>query len=296
MAKIAWIGLGNMGQPMTKRLLDAGHSLVVSDLVQEKAAVAVRSGARFVDTPAKAADEAVDFIFTMIPDSNVLKTVCIGPGGIIESLKPGTIVVDMSTVSADASAEVNVQIEAKGARFLRAPVTGSIDQAALGTLTVLCSGDRAAYDKTLDIFKVLTQAQFHMGVAEEARYMKLTLNMMVGTTCQMLAEAVAFGQRAGLDWKQMLEVIANSSVASPVVKLKTKTLADRDFNPAFTIKLMEKDFDVALEQAKKMDVSLPIVGLTRQFLAAARATGKGELDYSALTLVMEELSGIKRNN
>ena len=160
----------------------------------------------------------------------------------------------------------------------------------------MCSGDKAAYDQTLDIFKVLTQAQFHLGNGEEARYMKLTLNMMVGTTCQMLAEAVAFGQRAGLDWKQMLEVIANSSVASPVVKLKTKTLADRDFNPAFTIKLMEKDFDVALEQAKKMDVSLPIVGLTRQFLAAARATGKGELDYSALTLVMEELSGIKRNN
>ena len=121
MAKIAWIGLGNMGQPMTKRLLDAGHSLVVSDLIQEKAAAAVRLGAKFADTPAKAAGEAVDFIFTMIPDSNVLKTVGIGPEGIIQTLKPGTIVVDMSTVSADASAEVNQQIEAKGARFSAGP-------------------------------------------------------------------------------------------------------------------------------------------------------------------------------
>lgn len=292
MAKIAWIGLGNMGQPMSKRLVEAGHPVTVYNRTKEKADEVVKAGAKFADTPKGAADGA-DVVFTMIADSATLEAVTLGANGLVNALKPGAIVIDMSTVSPDSSLKVNEAIEAKGCKFLRAPVTGSTMLAAAGTIGILCSGDKASFDKVLPIFDVLGKNKFYLGAGEEARYMKLSLNMMIGTSMQMLAESLVFGKRAGLDWGQMLEVIAGSAVGSPLVQYKTKPLANRSFAPAFTIKLMEKDFDLALDIARKMDVALPVTGMTRQFLASARATGKGEQDFSSLVVVAEELAGIK---
>jgi 3-hydroxyisobutyrate dehydrogenase len=292
MAKIAWIGLGNMGQPMSKRLVEAGYPVTVYNRTKEKADEVVKAGAKFADNPKEAADGA-DVIFTMIADSATLEAVTLGANGLVNALKPGAIVIDMSTVSPDSSLKVNEAVEAKGCKFLRAPVTGSTMLAAAGTIGILCSGDKASFDKVLPIFDVLGKNKFYLGAGEEARYMKLSLNMMIGTSMQMLAESLVFGKRAGLDWAQMLEVIAGSAVGSPLVQYKTKPLANRSFAPAFTIKLMEKDFDLALDIARKMDVALPVTGMTRQFLASARATGKGEQDFSSLVVVAEELAGIK---
>ena len=290
--KVGWIGLGKMGIPMTKNLIKGGYDLSVYNRTKEKAKEIVDLGAVSLDSP-KAVAEKADVIITMIADDNALRAVIEGEGGILEGLKPGKIVADMSTVSPAASADMNTAIEAKGCKFLRAPVTGSTALAEAGTLGILCSGDKAAYDKALELFEAMGQKQFYMGVTEEARYMKLVLNMMIGVSCQMLAESLVFGEKANLDWAQMLEIIAGSAVGSPLFNYKKAPLTDRKFEAVFTSDMMAKDFDLVFDIAKQKNLSLPVTALTRQFLGSVSAKGLGDKDFSALLLVMEEMCNIK---
>ena len=137
------------------------------------------------------------------------------------------------------------------------------------------------------------QKSFHVGTGEEARYLKLVLNMMVGLTSAMTAEALTFGERGGMDWNQMIDIINASVVGSPLVGYKAQMLKDRNFAPAFTAAQMAKDFDIALDTGKAINVPMPITSLVRQFLEAMKATGKGGLDYFGLVSLMEELAGIE---
>jgi 3-hydroxyisobutyrate dehydrogenase-like beta-hydroxyacid dehydrogenase len=292
MTGIGWIGLGNMGVPMSKNLLKAGYDVVVYNRTKKKAGEVLALGAKWVDTPAEVAKQ-VSFIFTMIADDDALKAVYFGEEGILSKIEPGKIIIDMSTVSPEASFEVNKTIESNKCKFLRAPVTGGPLNATAGTLGIMCSGDKEAYKKVLDYFKAISKNQFYLGGGEEARYMKLIINMMLANTMQMMAESLVLGKKAGLDWVQMLEVISRSAVASPVVEYKAKAAMKRDFSVMLSTRLMAKDLDLALAIAKKLDVPIPITAMTRQFLASAHAIGMAEKDFSSLILVAEELSGIK---
>ena len=291
--KIAWIGIGHMGSRMSRRLLDAGYPVTVCDCLPGQTECLISAGACAACSPAEVAADA-DFIFSMIPGSKELLDIMTGEDGVVQTLKAGSIVIDMSTVAPDASAVAGEAISTKGCAFLRAPVTGSTLFAEQGTLGILCSGDKAAYEKTLPLFKILGNKQYYVGQNEEARYMKLAINIMMGTICQMLAEALVFGERAGLDWEQMLDIFSESAAGSPLIKYKAQPLKKRSFDPAFTIKLMEKDLDLALDIAKTSDISLPVTSLVRQFLAAARATGRGDLDFSALLLLAEDMAGLSK--
>lgn len=290
--KIGWIGLGNMGQPMSTRLVEAGYQVAVYNRNRDKAEGVVKAGAKLVNSPKEAATGA-DVVFTMIADNAALEAVTFGDNGAIAGLKPGAILVDMSTVEPVGSLKVNAAVEAKGCKFLRAPVTGSTVLAKAGTIGVLASGDKVAYEKVLELFKILGKAQFYLGGGEEARYMKIALNMMIGTSMQMFAESLVLGTKAGLDRAQMIEVICGSVVGSPFIQYKAKPLAEGNYAPAFSVKLMEKDFDLALSMAKTDSVPLPVTSIVRQCLAALHATGRSNLDFSAVTLLEEELSGIK---
>ncbi len=289
--KIGWIGLGNMGQPMSTRLLEAGYSVTVYNRNKDKAAAVVQAGAKLVSSPKEAAVGA-DVVFTMIADNAALEAVTMGENGAIAGLQPGAILVDMSTVEPIGSSKVNAAVEAKGCKFLRAPVTGSTVLAKAGTIGILCSGDSAAYEKTLELFKILGKAQFYLGSGEEARYMKIALNMMIGTSMQMFAESLVLGVKAGLDRKQMIDVICGSVVGSPFINYKAKPLAEGNYAPAFSTRLMEKDFDLALGMAKTQGVPLPVTAIVRQSLCAAHNTGKADMDFSSVTLLLEELAGM----
>ena len=292
MSKIAWIGTGNMGSRMSKRLMDAGHKLIVCDKVETAAESLVKAGATFAKNPAIASKDT-GFVFTMIPNSDILLKVVAGTNGILSTAKKGTIIIDMSTVSPEASIEANRAVESAGCKFLRAPVTGSTVLAEQGKLGILCSGDESVYNSALPLFKILGNKQYFLGVNDESRYMKLAINMMIGNICQMLAESLVFGQRAGLNWEQMLEIFAESAAGSPLINYKVDPLKKRNFEAAATVKIMEKDFDLALAYASKKGIPLPITSLSRQCFAAARATGRGDLDISAVLLIAEEMSGIK---
>jgi len=281
-----------MGNPMSKNLIKAGYTLSVYDVIEEKVRELAEHGARVGDSPKVLAPD-VDVIISMIPDDHVLEAVSIGSDGVLQGAKAGAVYIDMSTVSPVASARVAEVAEEKGIRYLRAPVSGSTALAAAGNLTIFGSGPKDAYDRCLDIFNAMGQKSFHVGTGEEARYLKLVLNMMVGITSAMTAEALTFGERGGMDWNQMIDIINASVVASPLVGYKAQMLKDRNFAPAFSAAQMAKDFDIALDTGRAINVPMPVTSMVRQFLGTMKAQGKGELDFFALVGVLEELAGIK---
>jgi 3-hydroxyisobutyrate dehydrogenase-like beta-hydroxyacid dehydrogenase len=293
MANIGWIGLGNMGTPMSTNLIKAGNSVAVWNRTKAKADAVIAEGAAWADTP-KAAAESNDFIFTMVADGASLHAVALGPDGLVAGLAPGKIVIDMSTVSVEESAKVNEAVEAAGAKFLRAPVTGSTMLAQSGTLGILTSGDKAAYDKTLPLFEVLGGNQFYLGGGDEARVMKLSLNLMIATTMQMEAEAVVLAEKAGLDVGQVVEIIAGSAVGSPLTGYKKVPIGTGNYAAAFSVKLMIKDLKLAGAVGQQYGVKLESTDLTRARLELAESKGYGDMDFSVLTKVLEEESNYTR--
>ncbi|MGD8882335.1 MAG: NAD(P)-dependent oxidoreductase [Desulfobacterales bacterium] len=289
---LGWIGVGKMGTPMSTNLLKAGYKLTVFDIVPAAMKALVDQGANPAESPVEAAGQA-DIIISMIPDDPVLEEISTGTQGIFQGAKQGMIYIDMSTVSPATSARVSEAAEKKGIQYLRAPVSGSTESAASATLTILASGPREAFDQCRDIFEKLGQKVFYAGPGEQARYLKLLVNMMVGITSAMTAEALTFGKRGGIDWDLMIDIINNSVVASPLIGFKVQLLKERGFAPMFTAAQMAKDFDLALDAGRKTDTPMPLTALTRQLYGAMKATGKGELDYFGMVALMEEMAGIK---
>lgn len=289
---IGWIGLGKMGIPMAINLVKAGYKVAVFNRTKSKAQEVVDAGATYVDSMSELAAQS-DVVISMISDDPVLKAVTIEEGGAFDGIKPDSIFIDMSTVSPTASAEIAEAAAAKGVGYLRAPVSGSTALATAGTLTILASGPKESFEACTEIFDAMGKISFHVGTGEEARYLKLTLNMMVGLTAAMAGEALTFGKRGGMDWSQMIDIVSNSVVASPLINYKAQALKDRNFTPAFTAAQMAKDFDIALEAARNMDMPMPTTSMMRQNLAAMKANGDGELDFFAYVTLLEQLAGIK---
>jgi len=290
--KIGWIGLGKMGIPMSKNLIKKGYPVTVYNRTKEKTKELAAEGAKVAESPkALAADSEV--VISMISDDPVLEEVSIGKNGAFEGAKAGAVYIDMSTVSPVASGRVAEVAEKKGIKYLRAPVSGSTALATAGTLTIFASGPKDAYDKCAEIFGAMGQKVFHVGNGDEARYLKLLLNMMVGITSAMAGEALIFGEKGGMDWNQMVDIINSSVVASPLIGYKAQMLKSRNFTAAFTIEQMAKDFDIALDTGKTINVPMPITAMARQFFGAMKARGKGNLDFFGLVTLLEELGGIK---
>jgi len=290
--KIGWIGVGKMGNPMSKNLIKAGYSLTVFDIAPPAMNALAEEGAKVARSAAEAAAEA-DVVISMIPDDRALEDVSMGPKGVFKGIGTGAIYIDMSTVSPIASVRVSEGAKKKGIKYLRAPVSGSTEAAQKAALTIMASGPKDAYEKCEDIFKTLGQKIFNLGEGDEARYMKLLVNMMVGITSAMTAEALIFGRKGGLDWNQMIDTINNSVIASPLMGYKAQLLKYRDYSPAFTVTQMAKDFDLALETGRAMDMPMPITALTRQLYGSMKATEKGGFDFFGLVALFEEMAGLK---
>lgn len=289
--KVGWIGLGMMGEPMAQNVLKAGFPLQVFNRSREKAGMLDDEGAIVAESAADLA-RASETLVTMISDDVALAAVALGDDGVFAHMAAGSLFIDMSTVSPAMSARVADAAAAKGIHYLRAPVSGSIGLAAAGTLTIFASGPKDKYEESLALFEAMGGSLFHVGTGEEARYLKLAINMMVGITAGMMAEALTLGEKGGLDWDQMVEIISSSAVASPLINYKVDTLKNRDFTPAFPAWMMAKDFNLALDTARDESLPLPITALVRQHWSAMEATGRGEMDFFAYVTLMEQLSGL----
>lgn len=286
--KIHFTGIGKMGLPMAGHLAAAGHALTVSDPCDERCELAQEQGL-VLASDASAAMAAADAIFSSLPHDAALRAVA---AQVVSAARPGTVYVDTSTVSLQASAEVAQALEGKGLAYLRTAVSGNNKMAEAAQLTVLASGPRAAYEQVLPLLKTLGPNHFYLGEAEQARLMKLVVNLMIAQTSAMLAEALTLGRKGGLDWQAMWQVLSASAVASPIVKAKSEQLSRRDFTPTFTVEQMIKDLDLILAAGAASNVPLMQTAMTQKLMHAAVVQGNGLDDYAAIIKVLERGAGL----
>ena len=291
---IGWIGLGKMGHPMAINLIKAGKKVSVFNRTTEKTKAHVNLGGIAISSIKELASSS-DVIFTMISDDKALEEIALSDDGIIANTQERASLIDMSTISPAMSAKVAEAATEKHINYLRAPVNGTVMQAEAGSLVILCSGPKTTYEDCLPLLEILGSKIFYIGEDEQARFLKLCINAMVGISSSMMGEALAFGEAGGLDWNTMIDVISSSAVGSPILNYKKETLKKRDFTPAFTARQMAKDFDLVLDTANLKNIPMPITSTVRQHWSAMIGTGRGELDYFAYVEMLEELAGIKRS-
>ncbi len=289
--KIGWIGAGKMGGPMSCNIMTAGGQVTVFDPVPENVAgVVAAGGTAAASNVALAADSEI--VFSMIPNDAVLRSATLGGAGIFAVMKPGSIYVDMSTVSPEVSAEVSAAAEAAGIAYLRAPVSGSIALAEVGKLTIMVSGPAAAYERCEPIFDAMGAQNFYLGDGDQARYLKLVINLLVGTTGAVLAEALTLGRKGGLDWNQMIDVIGVSAAASPYIQYNVAPLKARDFTPQFTTEQMVKDSRLISEAGHAAGVPLAIGDAMLATFEQTIEAGYGGENLTAAIKMIEAKSGL----
>jgi 3-hydroxyisobutyrate dehydrogenase-like beta-hydroxyacid dehydrogenase len=293
--KIGFIGLGKMGSGMAACLVKNGYPVTVYDIVEKKVKGLVQEGAQPADSPMGTAVNT-DVVISMILDDSVLEEVSMGPRGIFKNARPGTIYIDMSTVSPIASERIGREAEKKGIKYLRSSVFGTMPQAASGKLIILVSGPRDAYEQCADIFNVMGQKVTYFGPGEEAKYLKLLHNIMVAIIAGMTAEALIFGKRAGVEWNQMIDVITNGVVTSPLITFRDKMLRERNFAPFFSVDQMVKDLNIILRTGETNKVPLPMTSLIRQLLLSMQAKGKGDQDFFVVLDLIEEMAALQSDH
>lgn len=296
-SEIGWIGVGKMGNPMATRLIEAGHRLAICDPVAENRASLVARGADVAGAPGEVAARC-GVIFATVPNDAVLEDVIYGNeerGSFLSRIGAGAVLVEMSTVSPEMSRRAADDLARRGVGYLRCPISGSTELARAGSLTALASGDAAAWEVAVPFLDVLAARKFYLGPGEEARYMKLVLNTLVGATSAILAEALALGAAGGLSDGQMMEVIAESVVASPLIRYKQEMIAQRDFSPAFSVTQMMKDFTLITEAGRAQRVPMFATNLILQQYTAAANVGYAEKDFFALLEWLRVALGLDMN-
>jgi 3-hydroxyisobutyrate dehydrogenase-like beta-hydroxyacid dehydrogenase len=275
---VGLIGLGNMGSAFAERLLEAGYPLHVYNRTPEKAEKLEAAGAL---PAASAADLAarVDVVLTSLADDEAVEAVA---AEVVAAARPGTVLVDLSTVSPGASARVASLAEDSSVEYLRAPVSGNPSVVRAGNLSVVVSGPRETMERVDEIVRAIGPTVQHVGGGEQARVVKLALNLMVAGLAELISEALVLGEAAGVSRADLLEVMGNSAVGAPFVKYKTEPLLRDDYSATFTTALMEKDIDLALEAADQEGVNLPLVRELKSLLRAAIEAGYAEDDFIAL--------------
>lgn len=289
--RVGWIGAGRMGSAMGGFLLQAGYPLRVwSPSAASRQRLVAPGAAEAADARDAAAGAAL--VFTCVSDDQALAQVCLGDGGVLAAMDRGAILIDTSTVSAAVSATVQEAAAAAGVDYLRAPISGNAASARRGEVTVMVSGPAPAWERARPALAAVSRAQVYLGGGEEARHMKLVVNALVINMAQAMAEAFALGRASGLDWALMLDTVAQSTVASPWVKAKAALLKTRDFSPTMTGRLILKDVDLMLAEARTRGVPMPLTAGTRQLLQALVGEGMGDEDYMALVKMAERQSGL----
>lgn len=289
---IGWIGAGRMGVAMAGFILKAGYPLLVYSPTAASRQKLVALGAREALSVAQCAT-AADIVFSCITNDAALREVALGPQGVLDNAKPGVIFIDTSTVSAQISAQVAEQAQTRGIAYLRIPISGNAASARTGNVTALVSGSQTAWNTVKPIVQTFSAAQVYLGNGDEARIMKLVVNLLVYAHAQAMAEALTLGRKAGLDWNLMLDTLGQSTLASPWLKAKVALMKPRDFTPTMTGRMILKDLDLMLDAARSNDVPLPITALTRQLTQALIGEGYGDEDYMAAIKLAEKQAGLQ---
>ncbi len=289
---IGWIGIGRMGYPMAGRLADAGCNIAVYNRTRAKAEPLAARGARIVEKPAELADR--DIVFTMVSTSDDLKQVLLGPNGVLS--RSGTapkVLVDCSTISQEASAEIRAAAAKVGTQLLAAPVSGNAKVIKAGKLSIVASGPKPAYEQALPYLQSIGQGVSYVGDGELARMVKICHNVLLGVVAQSLAEITVLAEKAGVPRHAFLDFINKSVMGSVFTKYKTPAFVNLDFTTTFTPYLLRKDIDLGLEAGRRFEVPLPLAALTREILQSLMGNGYVDTDFSTLLLLQAKASGIE---
>jgi 3-hydroxyisobutyrate dehydrogenase len=287
---LGFIGLGNMGIRIARRLLDAGYPLGVHNRTADKARQLVDRGAQFYASATELAHQS-DVLLTMLPDDTTVQEVLIGESGVLGGLRPGGTIIDLSSVHPSTSRRVAVAARSNGVSVLDAPVSGSTPQAEAGALVVFVGGDRDVYEGCRPIFDVIGSASFLMGPSGAGSTMKLVVNDLLGLEMQALAEALVLGVRAGLDKDLLIDVLQQTSVLTAGQKAKLENARTNEYATQFALRLMWKDFGNVMRLAQELQVPIPATAAAHQISAIEQRRGVEE-DFSAVIRTMEQLAGL----
>ena len=290
MERIGFIGLGVMGGPMASNLIRGGYPLVVHNRSRSRVEELVSEGA----TPASSSKEVAensDTVITMLPDSQDVELVALGEEGIGEGLRPGMLCIDMSTIAPGTSRKVYETFKDRGVESLDAPVSGGDVGAKEGTLSIMVGGSEEAFERALPLFQIMGKNIVLMGGPGAGQVTKACNQVVVALTIQAVSEALTLARKAGVDTAKVREALLGGFAQSRILDLHGKRILDRNFKPGFRIRLHRKDLAIALQMGRELSLPLPATAQAAEMMNSLMAQGKGDLDHSALALVVEHLGG-----
>lgn len=289
--KIGFIGLGIMGRPMAMKLVQHGYDVVVSDLREEAAADLVSSGAEYADK--KKLGGECDCVGMILPNANAVRDVIFGEDGLAETMAPGSIIVDHSSVSAGDSRECESRLKEKGIRFLDAPVSGGETGAQAGELAVMVGGDEETYEELKPVFTSYAASVMHMGACGAGSVTKLANQIIVNNNIAVVSEALTFAKKCGVDPEKVYHAIRCGAAGSAVLDQKAPMMIDHDFQPGGTVRVVYKDIRNILNTAHALDIPVPYSAQLFEIMKVVKNEGYFEADHSSLVRYWEMLSGVR---
>lgn len=292
MSTVGFIGLGIMGRPMLKNLLKAGHKVVVYGRNPKKVDACVADGAERAASNREVGSSA-EVIFTMLPDGPEVEEVVLGPNGVLEGCQPGSLIIDMSSINPLVSQKIAAECASRNVDFLDAPVSGGEPKAIEGTLAIMVGGSEEAFRRAEPLLQCMGSTVTLTGPVGAGNITKLANQIMVACNIAAMAEALALATRCGLDPSVVVNAVKGGLAGSAVLNAKAPMLISRNFKSGFKVRLHQKDLRNALLTAEANRVFLPLTSLVQQMLLSLLGDGKGELDHSAIAMVIEQLSHVE---
>jgi 3-hydroxyisobutyrate dehydrogenase len=293
-AVLGWVGAGRMGAAMIGRLLETGHSVTVYNRTRSKLEPLVAAGAVAAESIADLA--GLEIVFTSVASSDDLLDVTLGAGGLLKLSQPPQVIVDVTTVSADASAVLRAEAAEAGTEVLAAPVSGNPGAVTGGRATFAVSGPQAVYERVAPLLKAIGAEATYCGEGEAARLVKLCHNLFLGSVIQSLVEVTLLAEKGGVDRARFLQFLNGSVLGSTFTAYKTPALVNLDFHPTFTSRLLRKDMELGLAAARDLEVPMPVLALVGQVIERLVGEGYGEQDFAALISMQAKAAGVDLGN
>ena len=288
---VGFIGLGIMGLPMAGHILKAGYPLTVYNRTRSKTRSLEAAGAAVAASPREVAENS-RMIITMVSDSPDVEAVVAGPEGVLEGIRPGSVVMDMSTISPQVERELDEQLRAKGCALVDAPVSGGDVGAQNATLAIMAGGDREAFDRAIPIFETMGKTITYCGPVGSGQLTKLCNQILVAVTLMGVSEALVFAGKNGLDQGVMIEAVKGGAAGSWQLSNLAPRVVNRDFAPGFMVDLIQKDLRLVMESGAAAQAALPASSLVNQLFRTSQARGEGLEGTQALVKVLEQLAGL----
>lgn len=290
MANLGFIGLGIMGRPMAGHLVAAGHRVHVYNRSPKPVQELSAKGAIPCNAPREVAEKS-DIVFTIVSDTPDVEKVIFGAQGLFDCLKQGTVVVDMSTISPEATKEFAKRLSAKKVHMLDAPVSGGQGGAEQGTLSIMVGGETSIFERVKPYFELMGKNIVHIGGNGAGQTCKLANQIVISVSIEAVSEALVFASKAGVDPSKVRQALLGGSAQSRILEVHGKRMIERNFTPGFKISLHQKDLNLVLQAGRSMGMSLPATALVQEHYNSLSGQGNVDIDNSALVMVLEKLAG-----